>query len=67
LDREQTDGTRAPDRHDFSTLHAGLFGGLIACGENVSEEEHFLVRHPVRHLHRRDIGHRHADILGLAA
>jgi hypothetical protein len=62
LDREQTDRTRAPDRHDFSTLDASLLGGLIACGENVGQEEHFLVRHSVRHFHARDIGHRHADI-----
>ena len=67
LDREQTDGTRAPDRHDFSTLDAGLLGGLIAGGENVGQEEHFLVLHSVRHFHGRDIGHRHAHIFGLAA
>ena len=35
LDREQTDGTRAPDRDDFSTLDAGLLSGLIAGEENV--------------------------------
>jgi hypothetical protein len=35
LDREQTNGTRAPDRQHFSALDAGLLGGLIACWENV--------------------------------
>ena len=33
LDREQTDGTRAPDRHDLTAPDAGLLGGLIACGK----------------------------------
>jgi hypothetical protein len=56
-----------PHRDDFSTLDARLLGGLIAGGENVREEEDFLVRHSVRHFHRRDIGHRHAHIFGLAA
>jgi hypothetical protein len=36
-------------------------------GKNVGQEKHFLVRHPVRHLHGRNIRHRHADIVGLAA
>ncbi len=67
LDREQTNGTCAPDPHDFSALDAGLLGGLIACGKNVDQEEHFLIRHPVRHFHGRDIGNRHADIFSLAA
>ena len=66
-DREQADGACAPDRHDFSTLDAGLLGGLVACGKNVGEEEDFLVLHSVRHFHGRDIGHRHAHIFGLAA
>jgi hypothetical protein len=67
LDREQGDGTRAPDRHDLSTLDAGLLRGLIACWENVGQKEDLLVLHSVRHLHGRDIGHRHAHIFGLAA
>jgi hypothetical protein len=67
LDREQTDRSCAPDRDDFSTLDAGLLRGLIAGGKNVGQEEHFLVRHSVRHFHGRDIGHRHAHIFGLAA
>ena len=67
LDREQTDGTRAPNRDDLSTLDAGLLGGLIPCGENIGQEKHFLVRHPVRHFHGRNVRHRHADIFGLAA
>src|ERR1700722_4737031 len=67
LDREQTDRTGAPDRHDLSALDAGLLRGLIAGGENVGEEEHFLVLHSLRHFHGRDIGHRHAHVFGLAA
>jgi hypothetical protein len=36
-------------------------------GKNVGQEKHFLIRHPVRHFHGRDIGHRHAHIFSLAA
>src|SRR3984957_11074364 len=67
LDRGQDDRTRAPDRRDLSALDAGLLGGLIACGENIGQEEDVLVLHSVRHFHGRDIGHGHAHIFGLAA
>ena len=60
-------GPAPPDRDDLSTLNAGLLGCLIASGENVGQEERFLIRHLVRHFHRRDIGHRHPHIFRLAA
>ena len=50
LDGEQADGAGAPDRHDLSALDASLLRGLIACGKNVGQEEHFLVFHSVRHF-----------------
>ena len=42
LDREQAHGTRAPDRHDFSALDAGLLGSLIAEDPLHLVERHFL-------------------------
>jgi hypothetical protein len=35
--------TRAPDSHDLSTPDAGLLGGLIACGKNVSQEAERII------------------------
>src|ERR1700722_5593543 len=67
LDREKADGTRAPDRYNLAALDARLFGGLIAGGENIGEEEQFLVLHSVRRLHGGHIGHWHTDVFGLAA
>ena len=66
-DGELADRPAAPDRDGIAVLDLGVLGGHVAGREDVGEEERLLVRDAVRDLDRSDVGHRHAQILGLAA
>ena len=57
----------APDRDGIAILDLRVLGGHVAGREDVGKEERLLVRDAVRDLDRADVGHRHPQILGLAA
>ena len=67
FDRELPDRAAAPDRDRVGRLDLAVVGGHVGGGEDVGQEQHLLVRQPLRDLDRADIGVGHAQILGLAA
>jgi hypothetical protein len=64
---EQAD--RAAAVHDYRVAAADVahFRAHVACREDVGQEEHVLVRHVVRDLHRADVAERHAHVLRLSS
>ena len=67
LDGEQPDGAAAPDGDRVAGAYVAVLRGHVAGREDVGEEEHLLVLYLVGNLHRADVGHGHARVLGLAA
>ena len=66
-DGELADRSAAPDRDGVARLDLRILGRHVAGREDVREEQRLLVGDAVGDLDRADIGHRHAQILGLAA
>ncbi len=66
-DGEETDRAAAPDRDGVAGPDVAVFGGLVAGGEDVGEEEDLFVGEVVLDLDGADIGEGHAGVLRLSA
>ena len=64
-DRELAHRSTAPDGDHVAALDVAHFGAHVAGWEDVGQEEDLLVRNPVRHLERPDVGERDPGILRL--
>jgi len=64
-DRELCDRAAAEYGDGLAALDFAVLRRHIAGRENVGQEQHLLVREALRHLHRADIGKRHAQIFCL--
>ena len=67
LDGEETDGAAAEDGDRLALLDVAVLRRHVACGKDIRQEEHLLVREAVRDLDRADVGIRHAQVLRLTA
>jgi hypothetical protein len=64
---ELPDRAATPHRHRVTRLDPAVLRRHVAGGKDVGQEQHFLVRNPVRNLDRGHVGKRHAQVLGLTA
>src|SRR5579859_3907118 len=64
---ELTNRAAAPDRHGVSALNVAVHRSEISSGENVRQENNFVIWNSLRNLQWTNIGKRNASILGLSA
>ena len=67
LHGEQAHRSAPEDHHRLAALDLAHLRALVSGGEDVAEEEDFLLFHVVRNLHRTDVRERNAHVLRLAA